>query len=95
LELNLGEPVPDVRIKVVRIHGKCNANFHEGETFLYNGSQLIGAERGFDCLFAQGTIMTNLGRLTFEKDPIFLSCPDPGSGEGGNVTFRISYIESP
>ena len=86
--------MPDVRIEVVRIHGVCNADFHEGETFLYNGSQLIGAERGFDCLFAQGTIVANLGRLKLEKFPIYLSCPDPGTGEGGNVTFRVSIIES-
>jgi uncharacterized repeat protein (TIGR04076 family) len=85
--------VPDVRIEVVRIHGKCNADFHEGEAFLYNGSQLIGAERGFNCLFAQGTIVTNLGRLKLEN-PIYLSCPDPGAGEGGNVTFRVSLMES-
>lgn len=85
--------MPDVRIEVVRIHGVCNANFHEGETFLYSGSQLIGAERGYDCLSAQGTIVTNLGRLKFEN-PIYLSCPDPGAGEGGNVTFHVSIIES-
>jgi len=86
--------VPDVRIDVVRARGKCNANFHEGEAFFYKGSQLIGRERGFDCLFAQATVVNNLDRLKLEKGPIHISCPDPGTGEGGNVTFRISSIES-
>ena len=86
--------MPDVRIEIVRTRGKCNADFHEGETFLYKGSQLIGTERGFDCLFAQATIVTNLGRLRLEKCPMYLSCPDPGSGEGGNVTFRISFMSA-
>ena len=86
--------MPDVRIDVVRTLGKCNADFHEGETFFYEGSQLIGTERGFDCLFAQGTIVTNLSWLRLEKRPIYLSCPDPGTGEGGNVTFRISFMSA-
>ena len=86
--------MPDVRIEIVRTRGKCNADFHEGETFLYKESQLIGTERGFDCLFAQATIVTNLGRLRLEKCPMYLSCPDPGSGEGGNVTFRISFMSA-
>ena len=86
--------MPDVRIEVVRTRGKCNAGFHKGETFFYKGAQLIGAERGFECLFAQATIVTNLGRLTLEKCPIYLSCPDPGTGEGGNVTFRISFMSA-
>ena len=86
--------MPDVQIEVVRTHGHCSADFHEGETFFYKRSQLISTERGFDCLFAQGTIATNLDRLTLMKGPIYLSCADPGLGEGGNVTFRISFLES-
>jgi uncharacterized repeat protein (TIGR04076 family) len=82
--------MPDVRIDVVRICGRCDADFHEGDTFLYKEAHLIGMDRGFDCLFAQATIVTNLGRLRLERGPIYLSCPDPGTGEGGNVTFRIS-----
>jgi uncharacterized repeat protein (TIGR04076 family) len=86
--------MPDLQVEVVRTRGKCNADFHEGETFTYQGSQIISKERGFDCLFAQGTIAINLGRLKLKKGPIYLSCPDPGTGEGGNVTFRISFLES-
>ncbi|HEY47520.1 MAG: hypothetical protein AMJ88_06305 [Anaerolineae bacterium SM23_ 63] len=86
--------MPDVRIDVVRTRGHCNADFHEGETFFYNGSQLIGTDRGYNCLFAQGTIVTNLGRLTLMKCPLYLSCPDPGMGEGGSVTFRISFMSA-
>jgi uncharacterized repeat protein (TIGR04076 family) len=82
--------MPDVRIDVVRTRGHCIADFHEGETFFYKGSQLIGADRAFDCLFAQATVVNNLGRLRLEKSPIYLSCPDPGTGEGGNVIFRIA-----
>jgi uncharacterized repeat protein (TIGR04076 family) len=86
--------VPDVRIEVIRIHGHCSTDFHKGETFFYKGSQLIGTERDFDCLFAQTTVVTNAGRLRLEKGPIYLSCPDPGTGEGGNVMLRISSIDT-
>jgi uncharacterized repeat protein (TIGR04076 family) len=85
--------MPDVRIDVVRICGQCDADFHEGDTFLHEGARLIGTDRGFDCLFAQATIGANLGRLKLERGPIYLSCPDPGTGEGGNVIFRISHAE--
>ena len=86
--------MPDVRIEVVRTRGHCNADFHEGESFFYKGSQLIATERGFDCLFALATVVVNAGRLRLEKGPIYLSCPDPGTGEGGNVIFRVSPAES-
>ena len=84
----------DVHIEVIRARGKCNAGLDVDDVFLVKDQRIVGQARGFECLPAYTTIVANLGRLKLHKGPIYLSCPDPGTGEGGNVLFRISSTES-
>lgn len=84
----------EIKIEVMRICGKCNAGLEVGNKFLVKDGRIIGEERRFECLAAYTPIVANLGRLKLHDGPIYLSCPDPGTGEGGNVLFRISSTES-
>ncbi len=79
----------NVRVEVVRVTGRCDAGFRAGETFAFDGSRLV-PERGEarDCPVVGALFGGNLGRLRL-RAPLCLSCPDPGTGAGGNVLFRV------
>lgn len=78
----------DVKAEVVRVRGTCNARLEEGDSFLL----VRGLREGNDkaCRTALASILMNVGRLKLQEGPIYVSCPDPGTGKGGNVIFKVS-----
>ncbi len=85
----------DVRVEVIRVRGVCNAELKKGDTFLVRGLRIVPQGNEKACQVAFGSIIANIGRLGLSRGPIYISCPDPGTGEGGNVVFRISMMEEP
>lgn len=76
-----------VTVDIVRVQSTCNAGLEEGAPFPLAKEQL-GEGRPL-CRVALASIVMNVGRLGLLGDPIYISCPDPGTGAGGNVLFRI------
>lgn len=85
----------EVKAEVIRVRGVCNAELKEGDVFLLRGLRIIPQGNEKACQVAFASIIANSGRLKLLRGPIYISCPDPGTGEGGNVTFRISAVEEP
>jgi uncharacterized repeat protein (TIGR04076 family) len=79
----------DLYIEVVRVRGTCNAGLREGDIFVARGSEIVPQSDAKPCPMALTTIMMNAGRITLERRPIYVSCPDPGTGEGGNVILCL------
>jgi len=84
----------DVKVEVVRVRGICNADFKKGDSFLLRGLRIVLQGNDKACRVAFASIVTNIGRLRLQGSPIYVSCPDPGTGDGGNVIFGISVVES-
>ena len=84
----------NARAEVVRVCGICNAAFAEGDVFLVSGLRIGPHQHSKVCNVAFASIVANLGRLRVEGNPLYVSCPDPGTGDGGNVIFRLSWVES-
>jgi uncharacterized repeat protein (TIGR04076 family) len=83
----------EIAVKVVRVTGNCNARLEEGHTFLLKGLEIIPQEDAPSCQVAFASIVQNAGRLRLHGARIFVACPDPGTGEGGNVIFQLSMEE--
>ena len=83
----------DVKAEVVIIRGVCNAGFREGDTFLISGLCMIPQGHSKVCNVAFATITMNIGRLGLQEGPVYVCCPDPGTGEGGNVMFKLSWVK--
>jgi len=83
----------EVRVEVIRVRGVCNAGLEEGDSFLIKGLCIIPQGNEKACQVAFASIIANSGRLGVLKGPFYISCPDPGTGEGGNIIFRISAVE--
>jgi len=83
-----------VDVEAVRISGICNAGLCVGDKFHLKGVELLPKDHGRLCQYAFATIVTNVGRLRFGENPIFVSCLDPGTGEGGNVIFKLCLREN-
>lgn len=88
-----------VEIKVIKVEGKCAANYKCGEVILLDGF-LIEHEKPLciHALMALGHVAYALSHgmkaESFGKDEIILSCPDPGKPYGdGRVIFRLEVIE--
>jgi uncharacterized repeat protein (TIGR04076 family) len=82
--------VVDIAASVTRVVGKCDAGLREGDAFVVRGPAIEPLGHDRRCQVAFGTITLNLGRVRLDPSGVILvSCPDPGTGEGGNVTFRL------
>jgi uncharacterized repeat protein (TIGR04076 family) len=83
----------DFEVEVVRVCGKCNAGLEVGDKFSLRGVEIIPQGHKRVCQVAFASIFLNVGRLRMHEDSIFVACPDPGTGEGGNVIFNLSKRE--
>lgn len=81
-------------VEVIRIKGICNAKLRVGDRFHLKSVELIPQDHNRVCQYAFATIVSNVGRLRFGENPIFVSCLDPGTGEGGNVIFKLLLTEN-
>lgn len=82
----------NIEAEVVRVRGVCNAELKEGDPFPLDRESL--RRNGKLCRVALASIIMNVGRLRLLGSPLYVSCPDPGTGKGGNVIFRISEVKS-
>lgn len=80
----------ELRIEVVRVRGTCNAGLREGDTFILRGLDIVPQGAARTCRVALASVIMNAGRVAVESGPIYVSCPDPGTGEGGNVILGLS-----
>lgn len=77
------------KIRVVTVSGTCNAGLEEGDVFSLEGLRLRSEGNSKECCIALATLVMNLGRLRVQEGPLYVSCPDPGLGLGGNVIFEV------
>ena len=77
------------RIKVVTVRGNCQAGFEVGDTFTLSGLQIVAGNNQKSCLVAFASIVANVSRCKFQESAIYISCPDPATGTGGNVIFEV------
>lgn len=75
---------------VVRVMGRCNAGYEVGDKVVVGLDDACIDKEYSDnlCIFALSAILANMSR-TREKEQILASCPDPATGLGGNVIFKI------
>lgn len=83
----------DVKAEVIAVRGTCNAELKGGDSFLIRGLCIIPRGNAKACSVAFASIVMNVGRLRLQEDPICVCCPDPGTGEGGNVMFKLSWVK--
>jgi uncharacterized repeat protein (TIGR04076 family) len=88
----------DVRAEVIAVRGTCNAGLEEGDTFHLQGLRVVPLGRDRACNVAFASLVMNAGRLGLRPGPLglragplYVCCPDPGTGEGGNVLFELSW----
>jgi hypothetical protein len=84
----------EIKTEVIRLTGTCNADLQIGDTFLLRGADLVSQGHSHHCALLCGTIAANAGRLCLGMSPLYLSCQDPGGGDGGNVTVAVSEGEA-
>ncbi len=78
-------------IQVVRVTGRCNAGFAPGDRFLLRDWRITPCGHGRACQVAFATVVNNAGRVGLSGGrPVYVACPDPGTGEGGNVLMKLS-----
>ncbi len=79
---------------VVRVTGTCNAGYKIGDKILVDldNACINKEESGNLCIFAISAILANMSRITRGEDAL-ASCPDPATGLGGNVIFKITKEE--
>ena len=82
--------MPNLEVQVARVRGICNSKLEEGDSFLIRWLHMAPPRNGRFCNVAFASIIMNVGRLALQEGPIHISCPDPGTGDGGNVVFRLS-----
>jgi uncharacterized repeat protein (TIGR04076 family) len=75
---------------VVRVTGTCNAGYRVGDQVVIDlDTACIDKEQSDQlCVFALGAVLANMGRIRQGKQ-VLASCPDPATGLGGNVVFKI------
>ncbi len=75
---------------VERVAGICNAGYHVGDKIVVNLDDACVVKDQSDklCIFALGAILANMARLR-RGEQILAACPDPATGLGGNVVFRV------
>ena len=80
---------------VVRVTGTCNAGYKLGDKVTVNlDNACISKEASHNlCIFAINAILANMSRTRTGEDTL-ASCPDPATGLGGNVIFKIIKEES-
>ena len=80
---------------VVRVTGACNAGYKLGDKVTVNlDNACINKEKSDNlCIFAASAILANMSRTRRGEDGL-ASCPDPATGLGGNVIFKIIKGES-
>ena len=80
--------------RVVQVKGKCNAKYKIGDEIKVSleNACLIKNQSSNLCIFAISAILSNMSRITHGQK-IYASCPDPATGLGGNVVFKITKGE--
>lgn len=80
---------------VVRVIGTCNAHYRVGDKISVSLDDACIDKTQSDnlCIFALNSILTNMARIR-NGEQILASCPDPATGLGGNVVFRVVKEES-
>jgi len=75
---------------VVRVTGTCNAGYRVGNQVVVDlDTACIDKEQSDQlCVFALGAVLANMSRIRQEEQAL-ASCPDPATGLGGNVVFKI------
>ena len=75
---------------VEMVSGKCNAGYVTGERIVVDrDAGCIDTTRsGSLCIWALGSILSSMCRVP-DGEAISVSCPDPATGRGGNVIFRL------
>jgi uncharacterized repeat protein (TIGR04076 family) len=82
-----------ITAKVTAVRGICNAELQLGDLFLLEGLQVTPQGHGRACFIAFASIEANVGRLKLQPKGLFISCPDPGTGQGGNVLFEVNWMD--
>jgi len=75
---------------VERVIGTCNARYRVGDKVLVNLDDACIDKTQSDnlCIFALNSVLTNMSRIR-SGEQILASCPDPATGLGGNVVFKV------
>ena len=74
---------------MVAVRGKCNAGLRVGDTFVLDGWRIVSGNAAKLCCVALGSIVANASRWKLREAAVYISCPDPATGEGGNVIFEL------
>ena len=80
-----------VTAEAIAVRGYCNAALEVGDQFILEGLRITPQCGDKSCTLAFASLVNNVGRLRLQQGPICVACPDPGTGEGGNVLFRLSW----
>ena len=75
---------------VARVTGQCNAGYRVGDQIIVNLDDACVDKEHSDnlCIFALHAILANMSRIR-QGETILASCPDAGTGLGGNVVFTV------
>lgn len=75
---------------VVQVVGTCNAGYKVGDRIIVNLDTACIDKGQSDnlCVFALSSILANACRIRREETAL-ASCPDPATGIGGNVSFKV------
>jgi len=75
---------------VIQVTGRCDAGYSLGDRVIVNldNACVDKDESSSLCIFALGAILANMSRIRMDEKTL-ASCPDPATGLGGNVLFRI------
>jgi uncharacterized repeat protein (TIGR04076 family) len=84
----------DIRAEVVRVQGRCNAGLEKGDSLLLSGLRIMPEGGAGACTVAFASLVMNAGRLRLREGSLYVCCPDPGTGEGGNVMFELSRVKT-
>jgi uncharacterized repeat protein (TIGR04076 family) len=82
-----------VIVKVITVRGTCNAGLKPHDVFLLENFRVTPHGHNKTCGVACASLVANVGRLKIQPGPVYISCPDPGTGVGGNVLFELSLAE--
>ena len=74
---------------MVAVRGKCDAGLRVGDTFVLDGGRVISGNAARLCCVALASIVANASRRKLGEAGVYISCPDPATGEGGNVVFEL------
>ena len=84
----------NVIAQVVAVKGTCNAALKVQDAFILDEFCFIPQGHNKTCGVACAALVANVGRLKFQTGPVYVSCPDPATGVGGNVLFELSMGET-